>query len=164
MRSVIVFAAFLFLIVSCGDDKVTEADLQKAREYADEHWIESEYSDDRENPTPASWCGWWKQWYDEWALDPFEYQLTHSLPETRSDDYYKMIGMYDQFVYGWDDVHDHLLPGDSTMAPFQEILIWSETWIDTAYFDPYISDVFSEHRQTYLDMIMIKEVPVGKSQ
>ena len=159
MRNVMVLLMFFGMIASCGDDKVTEADLQRARAYADEHWIESKYIDDREHPTTASWYGWWEEWYGTRALYPLKNELTHRLPETRNVDYYEMIGIYDQFVYGWDDVHGDPLslePGDSTLAPNYDILIWSETGLDTAHFDPYIHDVYSEHRETYLDMITLR--------
>lgn len=34
---------------------------------------------------------------------PPEYHFTHELPATNTQQYYEMIGKYDQFVYGWDD-------------------------------------------------------------
>ena len=139
------------LIVGSCDDKCTDTNRQKAREFADQHWIESKY---------VEWYQTWENWYDfpDYALDPLENHLTHILPNTKNDDYYEVIGLYDQFVYGWDDVHGdplNLKPGDSTLAPRESIIVFEEAWLDTVYFDPYIGDIQSAHRQEYLDMIML---------
>ena len=50
-------------------------------EYADTHWREDI----------------WQAGYN--ADDP----STHSLPDTKTQQYYEMIGKYDQFMKGWDD-------------------------------------------------------------
>lgn len=51
------------------------------RQYADTHWSQTR----------------WEALYTE--HDP----STHSLPETKTQQYYEMIGKYDQFMKGWDD-------------------------------------------------------------
>jgi hypothetical protein len=148
----------VIILLACWDcDKKPTGISQEASDYADIHWIESKYIDDRQSPTDASWYGYWDQWYQEYALDEhLSNVLSHALPEERDRDYYEMIGKYDQFVYGWDDVHGpplNLLPGDSTLAPYQDIVIWSGVGLDTVHFEPYIPDVVSQHRDAYLDMI-----------
>ena len=34
--------------------------------------------------------------------------LIYTLPETKNDQFYIMIGIHDQFIVGWDDVHENL--------------------------------------------------------
>ena len=161
-------ACAVYALMANGDGNDWE---KKYEAFADDHWIVERYNDKRYDsdqdvevpPSNASWFGWWEEWYTAWALDPLENELTHRLPEIKDEDgvfrgwekdhdYYEMIGKYNQFVYGWDDVNDLLLPGDSTLAPDHDILIWSETGLDTANFDPYIADVKSSHREEYMDM------------
>lgn len=50
--------------------------------YADEHWKEER----------------WRTYYNP-ETDP----STHTLPDTKTQQYYEMIGKYDQFKQGWDD-------------------------------------------------------------
>ena len=52
------------------------------RNYADMHWSETR----------------WRQAYDP-TTEPF----THELPDTKTQQYYEMIGKYNQFKKGWDD-------------------------------------------------------------
>ena len=59
--------------------------------YADEHWSR-------------------QRW--EASYDP-SHGATHSLPDTKTQQYYEMIGKYDQFMTGWDDYVEggpHLTP------------------------------------------------------
>lgn len=51
-------------------------------DYANTHWSEEQ----------------WKEYYND-DLDP----STHSLPDTKTQQYYEMIGKYDQFKQGWSD-------------------------------------------------------------
>jgi hypothetical protein len=53
--------------------------------YADEHWNEET----------------WISWKTQLGEDPYE--GTHTLPSTKTQQYYEMIGKYDQFMEGWDD-------------------------------------------------------------
>ena len=177
MKPLIVSLMCLILLACSSSDNNHNDDnatviSDDAKAFADEHWIVEQYNDKRydseqEEVIPASsasWYGWWEQWYTAWALDPLEHYLTYQLPEMKdedgtfigwdkNDDYYKMIGEIDQFVYGWDDIHDHLLPGDSTLAPIYYIIIWGEAGLDTAHFDPWIGDIISNRRLEYLDLL-----------
>jgi len=55
---------------------------QTFRDYADTHWSKEK----------------WLYYYNA-DSDP----ATHSLPDTKTQQYYEMIGKYDQFKQGWDD-------------------------------------------------------------
>jgi len=55
--------------------------------YANEHWNESE----------------WREWM---GLHPEFGETTHTLPSTKTQQYYEMIGKYNQFKAGWDDYDD----------------------------------------------------------
>lgn len=54
------------------------------RDYADTHWSEDE----------------WRAWM---AQNPTFGDTTHTLPDTKTQQYYEMIGKYNQFKAGWDD-------------------------------------------------------------
>ena len=69
--------------------------------FADTHWSEQEY---------------WEALAREAGIDPSdinalrEYEgqhYSHSLPEEKDQQYYEMIGKYDQFNAGWDDTDTH---------------------------------------------------------
>ena len=121
--------------------------------FADDHWIEGEY---------ISWFEYWDWWFqanqpivNERPIDSLGSILSHSLPESKDHDYYEMIGKYDQFVYGWDDVHGdplNLEPSDTTLIPIQEAQVWKDTGYVAQTFDPYLGDVESARRNEYLDM------------
>ena len=55
--------------------------------FADAHWSESAY----------------RQWLD---THPEFKDTTHTLPSTKTQQYYEMIGKYDQFKGGWDDYEE----------------------------------------------------------
>ncbi len=56
-------------------------------EYADTHWDEEK----------------WREWM---TAHPDYSAQTHTLPSTKTQQYYEMIGKYDQFMAGWDDYID----------------------------------------------------------
>ena len=60
------------------------------RRFADEHWDAETYQT-------------WVDEYKEAHGGELPGNFTHSLPETRTQQYYEMIGKYDQFVNWWDD-------------------------------------------------------------
>lgn len=64
---------------SLGEDKKNEF-----RAYADEHWSESDYIEWRELEKLKG-----------------EWHFSHTLPDTKTQQYYEMIGKYDQFLAGW---------------------------------------------------------------
>ena len=67
------------------------------RQFADQHWIEARY---------RAW-----QTYNN-GRGPAKYIATETL-STKGEDtqqYYELIGKYDQFVYGWDDAWNPAFP------------------------------------------------------
>jgi hypothetical protein len=70
--------------------------------FANTHWSENSYSDFLE-------LNWGVR--DDDLISSF----THHLPDTKTQQYYEMIGKYDQFVFGWDDVD---LPPDAQNTPY----------------------------------------------
>jgi len=61
--------------------------------FADEHWKEEVY----------------RNWTDAYiaANGSLPHNFTHTLPETKTQQYYEMIGKYEQFLIGWDDVTNY---------------------------------------------------------
>ena len=72
--------------------------------FADQHWKENDYKQwlldslDIESDT----CKYW----DPEKGDSI--YLSHHLPDKKTDQYYEMVGKYDQFKFGWDDFPDDL--------------------------------------------------------
>ena len=91
-----------------GNDKQSILECYK---FADEHWSEEEYK---------YWL--WDSVYNreiDYAIvsDTFPYKdaqggktyFSHHLPDKKTDQYYEMIGKYDQFRFGWDDFPEESL-------------------------------------------------------
>ena len=84
-----------------GDDKTDEFN-----NFADTHWSEGRYGDFLERN--------WDVRDDDSVLDLLgNPRFTHHLPDTKTQQYYEMIGKYDQFVFGWDDIDTVATPPDS---------------------------------------------------
>jgi len=77
-----------------GNDKTTEFE-----DFANLHWSEDRYSYFLTRNWPDS-DGDDDNVFDTWGNSVF----THHLPDSPTQQYYEMIGKYDQFVFGWDDV------------------------------------------------------------
>lgn len=60
----------------------------KFKTFADEHWSRERY------------IGWLS------TAEGQDASITHELPETKTQQYYEMIGKYNQFYYGWSDVDE----------------------------------------------------------
>lgn len=100
-----------------GDDKTAEFEA-----FADIHWGEIRYSQFLFDN--------WGVYDDDSVLDNNDNLLfTHHLPDTKTQQYYEMIGKYNQFVFGWDDV-------DSTIPRHPD----------------YLGQAYSANRQKYEDM------------
>jgi len=75
--------------------------------YADRYWSPSRYTD------------WLIETYgiasdtSEFIRNDSTMRFTHHLPATKTQQYYEMIGKYDQFRYGWSDT-DYLIGKDSS--------------------------------------------------
>ena len=95
-------AAFLAVEATCwalyikNDKKGNDIDTE-FKAYADNHWSEGEYWD-----YIAKFSGLGRS--DVEALRTWEKShFSHGLHREKDQQYYEMIGKYDQFNYGWDD-------------------------------------------------------------
>lgn len=82
------------------------------QQYADTYWLE--------NDTTGAGHS-----YRDWILalgpDTSEAKMTHRLPNTKTQQYYEMIGKYDQFRAGWDDYWENPdLYDTSGVSPHRE--------------------------------------------
>ncbi len=86
---------------SKGDDKTDEFN-----DFADRHWSEDKYED-------FLWANWTVRDDDSvWNNSGFSI-FTHHLPSTKTQQYYEMIGKYNQFIYGWDDMNPETTDADA---------------------------------------------------
>jgi len=72
--------------------------------FADDHWFVGLVTDDSASGTYRGWLNW---------KDSTEDDFTHTISETKDQQYYEMIGKYEQFRGGWDDYWDDPLKYDS---------------------------------------------------
>lgn len=66
--------------------------------FADEHWIEG----DRNSAGPYDSENYW-DWVNHTSPTSYHVPVREHLPETKTQQYYEMIGKYDEFAGGWDD-------------------------------------------------------------
>jgi hypothetical protein len=90
----VTFWALYFNYHGKGKDKETEY-----RHFADNHWLEDDY---------INWL--FKTYGITSDQEPYEdpetgdtVYFSHHLPDTKTGQYYEMIGKYEQFSEGWDD-------------------------------------------------------------
>ncbi len=104
--------------------------------YADSHWIESVY----------------REWYDSLcALKDTNELGIEILPDEKNQQYYEMIGKYDWFKLGWDDIiarpdFDQIV--DSTYG----IAIVTQTSEVHDEITKFLSQFKSEHQEHYMEM------------
>ncbi len=105
----------------------------KFEHFADKYWHYYDTTDSEGNPLDYDYWEWLKRKYEmnefsygqnimnpEDYYEPTDYaeinehiknnpkeESIHNLPSTKTQQYYEMIGKYDQFVYGWEDIDDH---------------------------------------------------------
>ncbi|UCB52235.1 MAG: hypothetical protein JSV10_09655 [Candidatus Zixiibacteriota bacterium] len=106
------FWALYFNYHGKGKDKETEY-----KKFADVYWSEDEYTQwliDSLNITSDL-----DKYYNRETKDSAF--LSHHLPDTKTDQYYEMIGKYEQFASGWKDY-------DGPLPPYHEVLNPSPTW------------------------------------
>jgi len=103
--------------------------------FADKYWHYFDTTDSEGNTLSYNYWEWLKRKYEmnefsygqnimnpEDYYEPTDYaeinehiknnpkeESVHSLPSTKTQQYYEMIGKYDQFVYGWEDIDNHNL-------------------------------------------------------
>ncbi len=97
---------------SRGDDKTIEF-----KAFADGHWAEGDTTGaDYTDPDNPIYSNLDADTYRGWILDSLgivgdDTGFTEHLPSTKTQQYYEMIGKYQQFAAGWDD-----FVGDSTVT------------------------------------------------
>jgi hypothetical protein len=79
-------------------------------------------TNDNDNFADSNWSA---ERYTNWLIETYGITsdadsaiFTHHLPETKTQQYYEMIGKYDQFRYGWSDT-DYLVGKDSSLLSKQ---------------------------------------------
>jgi Family of unknown function (DUF5683) len=95
--------SFHFKYHSDGSKKTDEFQA-----FADTYWREGT---DTTNETYRYWLQ---------AHSMIEDSLTHQLPDSKTQQYYEMIGKYDQFRSGWVDYWSDTLLYDSTVSPLRD--------------------------------------------
>jgi len=96
------FGILLILLISllgCGKKNPVNSECRKL---ADSHWSRDEYTQwliDSLAIT-ADTMRYFDPVNQEWGY------LSHHLPDSKTEEYYEMIGIYDQFRWGWDDYSD----------------------------------------------------------
>jgi hypothetical protein len=71
------------------------------KRFADQHWIEDDY---REWLIDSLWITSGSDQDSFWNKEEQRFDwLSHHLPDKKDQQYYEMIGKYDQFKFGWDD-------------------------------------------------------------
>ncbi|KPL04355.1 MAG: hypothetical protein AMJ73_04315 [candidate division Zixibacteria bacterium SM1_73] len=101
----VVLAVTNLLCCHRSKDSKNKQSILECYKFADDHWSEEEYK---------YWL--WDSVYNreiDYAIvsDTFPYRdaqgnktyHSHHLPDKKIDQYYEMIGKYDQFRFGWDD-------------------------------------------------------------
>jgi len=107
---------------------------KKYRAFADEHWSEDEYL--RWLVThlgiESDTATYWDPEKQEWTY------LSHHLPDKKTDQYYEMIGKYEQFSWGWvdyDTTENFSLSRDS----YLDMRRISNDWLNKAKYSAMIS-------------------------
>ena len=91
--------------------------------FADSHWTAGTIIS-ADSVAPDSTYRWWLLMEYDTPYDGDITELTHELPDSKTQQYYEMIGKYDQFRAGWDDYWLNQKLYDSTNAD-EEILFLS---------------------------------------
>jgi hypothetical protein len=117
-----------FVFHGKGDDRT---DIFET--FADNHWSQIRYED-------FIFANFGVR-DDEDAYQNSSPAFTHHLPDSKTQQYYEMIGKYDQFVFGWDDV-------DTLATP--------PTYAN-------LDDAYSAHRMHYEDLRHDANVMYGRA-
>ena len=89
----------------------------KFQRFADRHWHYYDETTSAGDPLDYNYWKWLQHNYEINELTPEDYNeikeiieaggQSHSLPSKNTQQYYEMIGKYDHFVYGWEDIEDN---------------------------------------------------------
>jgi len=137
----VTFWALYFNYHGKGKD---EEDKYKA--FADEYWSKGEYEDwlydsvyhttqPNPNVTRENVCDTF--WY--WDLEKQERMyFSHNLPDKKTDQYYEMVGKYEQFRFGWNDFPEESLDEIHRNA-YLDIRRDSNRWLNKAKYSAMFS-------------------------
>ncbi len=92
----------VMLIVVYLDTCSNSKNVTDCNKMADEHWSRDKYTQwliDSLGITSDTML-YWNPLEQEWTY------LSHHLPDSKTQQYYEMIGKYEQFSRGWDDYSD----------------------------------------------------------
>ncbi len=107
------------------------------KDYANSHWIDS------------VWLGW----YDSLCALKDTNQLgIEILPDTKTQQYYEMIGKYDWFVFGWDDIISRDDFDDLVMQTFELAAPLPPEEVHRVLVRDILSKLESPHRDHYTKM------------
>lgn len=125
-----------------GDSKTDEFN-----DFADTHWSQTVYEDFLEAN--------WSVRDDDLVVNNagFSY-FTHHLPSTKTQQYYEMIGKYNQFIYGWDDMNPQTIDSLAVhYATSQNRLDYEEMRGD--------ANKFYDNAKTSLIVVMVNHILSG---
>jgi hypothetical protein len=103
--------SLLFMIIcvflcGCSKDKKEKQSIAECYKFADQHWMEDDYRiwlhdslgiEPDANGEISDTSAYWDPDENQWTY------LPHHLPDKKTDQYYEVIGKYEQFKFGWDD-------------------------------------------------------------
>ncbi len=107
--------AWYMYLTNDSEGNDLEAEYQ---EFAEAHWHYTDYVHSDGSELYYNYWDWLVNVYDinESEVGPQDYNdirdiledngASHSLPSSKTQQYYEMIGKYDHFVYGWEDIAD----------------------------------------------------------
>ncbi len=111
------------------------------KRWADDHWFEEEYVQwlidslgiDCPSYDPVcDTCRYFDKEKQEWTY------LSHHLPDKKTQQYYEMIGKYEQFRWGWDDYDGSILPSPN-WDRYRDMRAVSNDWLNKAKYTAMIS-------------------------
>ncbi len=104
--------------------------------FADQHWLEEDYRDWLEDSLKIlSRSDRDSFWNDEEKRYDW---LSHHLPDKKDDQYYEMIGKYDQFMFGWNDFPEDALD-QKRRNIYLDIRRDSNDWLNKAKYSAMFS-------------------------
>ncbi len=104
--------------------------------FADQHWVEEDYRDWLEDSLKIlSRSDRDSFWNDEEKRYDW---LSHHLPDKKDDQYYEMIGKYDQFMFGWNDFPEDALD-QKRRNIYLDIRRDSNDWLNKAKYSAMFS-------------------------
>ncbi len=111
--------------------------VDEFRDYADEHWYEDV----------------WRQWYDSLcALKDTTELGIEILPDEHNQQYYEMIGKYDWFTFGWDDVVERDDYDSLVQASYEMAGLYPADQVHEVLVRDILSKIPSPHREHYMEM------------